>query len=276
MPRKRNIRTVKSRLQKKQKKVATAEVNTPEEVINDCITIDKSYLECSVCLSVYETPITIPCGHTFCHKCILASVIYTIDKGECPECRYSIDYAGILNFKKNIVIAKLSEKFNPLPKPTTCKKVIKPPTIVTTSIPLTMNAADMHSIKHNNNNHTMNIEVKVWQNSSNATMPSTSGVTITNNNNSIITEDDNDYSDSSSEYESWTPNNFVYSPPKQPRSLITPSEITGRIPIAKGDMMCGECCVNLFECNYDVNKLVCGELRCVGYDPEEAIRRRNH
>ncbi|XP_061472204.1 E3 ubiquitin-protein ligase TRIM65 [Rhineura floridana] len=53
-------------------------------------------LECCICLEIFTTPVTVPCGHSFCEKCIdshwnrneqesvVGQMVYT-----CPECRKS-------------------------------------------------------------------------------------------------------------------------------------------------------------------------------------------
>lgn len=48
-------------------------------------TIDPSLLECSICLLLLVEPITIPCGHTFCRSCVVASQQRA--KKSCPLCR---------------------------------------------------------------------------------------------------------------------------------------------------------------------------------------------
>lgn len=44
----------------------------------------QSELECQVCVQLYHEPITTPCGHTFCQKCLARSLDHS-DK--CPLCR---------------------------------------------------------------------------------------------------------------------------------------------------------------------------------------------
>lgn len=44
-------------------------------------------LSCSVCMCLFQTPVTIECGHTFCRSCILNSVR---SKNSCPMCRTNL------------------------------------------------------------------------------------------------------------------------------------------------------------------------------------------
>lgn len=43
-------------------------------------------LQCPVCLEIFENPISIPCGHTFCNDC-LSSVENHSGSSTCPVCR---------------------------------------------------------------------------------------------------------------------------------------------------------------------------------------------
>uniref|UniRef100_A0A8C5QRN8 Uncharacterized protein n=1 Tax=Leptobrachium leishanense TaxID=445787 RepID=A0A8C5QRN8_9ANUR len=46
-------------------------------------------LTCSICLSIYTDPVTLPCGHSFCRTCI-GDVLDTQERSgayKCPECR---------------------------------------------------------------------------------------------------------------------------------------------------------------------------------------------
>ena len=42
-------------------------------------------LTCSICMDVFEDPVTTVCGHTFCKKCLDINCQYY--QGECPLCR---------------------------------------------------------------------------------------------------------------------------------------------------------------------------------------------
>ncbi|KAM4563406.1 nuclear factor 7, ovary-like isoform 3-T3 [Odontesthes bonariensis] len=44
-------------------------------------------LTCSVCLAIFTDPVNLPCGHSFCRKCI-AAVLNT--QQQCPQCRTDV------------------------------------------------------------------------------------------------------------------------------------------------------------------------------------------
>lgn len=44
----------------------------------------QSELECQVCVQLFHDPLTTPCGHTFCKKCLARSLDHS---GKCPLCR---------------------------------------------------------------------------------------------------------------------------------------------------------------------------------------------
>ncbi|XP_071360851.1 E3 ubiquitin/ISG15 ligase TRIM25-like isoform X5 [Trachinotus anak] len=64
-------------------------------------------LTCSICLSTFECPVTIPCGHNFCQDCLLATWEET---QSCPQCRTHIPAKPEL--KKNTVLSTVVETFN--------------------------------------------------------------------------------------------------------------------------------------------------------------------
>uniref|UniRef100_A0A6I8Q8R7 Uncharacterized protein n=1 Tax=Xenopus tropicalis TaxID=8364 RepID=A0A6I8Q8R7_XENTR len=58
------------------------------------LTVTKDYtslyeLNCSICLSIYKDPVTLPCGHHFCQQCIESALDAQEQHGlfTCPECR---------------------------------------------------------------------------------------------------------------------------------------------------------------------------------------------
>ena len=61
-------------------------------------------LNCSVCLSYFEEPRLLPCGHSFCWNCLIP----LIDK-RCPLCR--ITFGSVKNLEKNVVLADFISKF---------------------------------------------------------------------------------------------------------------------------------------------------------------------
>ncbi|XP_028447174.1 E3 ubiquitin/ISG15 ligase TRIM25-like isoform X2 [Perca flavescens] len=65
-------------------------------------------LTCSICLSPFDCPVTIPCGHNFCQECLLDT--WKEDSYSCPQCRTHFDTKPEL--KKNTVLSTVVETFN--------------------------------------------------------------------------------------------------------------------------------------------------------------------
>lgn len=63
-------------------------------------------LTCSICLSTFDSPVTIPCGHNFCQDCLLATWKETYS---CPQCR--THFATKPELKKNTVLSTVVETF---------------------------------------------------------------------------------------------------------------------------------------------------------------------
>ncbi|XP_054896814.1 E3 ubiquitin/ISG15 ligase TRIM25 isoform X2 [Poeciliopsis prolifica] len=63
-------------------------------------------LTCSICLSTFDCPVTIPCGHNFCQNCLLAT---WKDSYSCPQCRTL--FATRPELKKNTVLSTVVETF---------------------------------------------------------------------------------------------------------------------------------------------------------------------
>ncbi|KAM4585347.1 E3 ubiquitin/ISG15 ligase TRIM25-like isoform 1-T2 [Odontesthes bonariensis] len=64
-------------------------------------------LTCSICLSTFDCPVTIPCGHNFCQDCLLTT---WKDSYSCPQCRTV--FATKPELKKNTVLSTVVETFN--------------------------------------------------------------------------------------------------------------------------------------------------------------------
>ncbi|CAL8356445.1 unnamed protein product [Boreogadus saida] len=63
-------------------------------------------LTCSICLSLFQCPVTISCGHNFCQDCLTSSWKESYD---CPQCRAHFPTRPEL--KKNTVLSTVVEKF---------------------------------------------------------------------------------------------------------------------------------------------------------------------
>ena len=67
-----------------------------------------SLLECSICLQVYQDPRLLPCGHTFCLKCLQKLVNVrkdNLNQLPCSLCRnpWIVPADGLCNFPKNFI-----------------------------------------------------------------------------------------------------------------------------------------------------------------------------
>ena len=82
-------------------------------------------LKCIICLDLFEQPVSLYCGHSFCKHCIQRH-LQKIPK--CPMCKYPI--LGFQEFKINIAIQKIVEKIsqnnNLTRKPTADEPVLDP------------------------------------------------------------------------------------------------------------------------------------------------------
>uniref|UniRef100_A0A8C2BXR2 RING-type domain-containing protein n=1 Tax=Cyprinus carpio TaxID=7962 RepID=A0A8C2BXR2_CYPCA len=74
------------------------------------ICLDQDQFNCSVCLDLLKEPVTIPCGHNYCKKCITDVWDQDDQKGiyRCPLCKQSFTPRPGLG--KNMVIAEMVEK----------------------------------------------------------------------------------------------------------------------------------------------------------------------
>ncbi|XP_041641954.1 E3 ubiquitin/ISG15 ligase TRIM25-like [Cheilinus undulatus] len=64
-------------------------------------------LTCSICLSTFDCPVTLPCGHNFCQDCLLS---HWKDSYSCPQCRTLFPTKPEL--KKNTVLSTVVKTFN--------------------------------------------------------------------------------------------------------------------------------------------------------------------
>uniref|UniRef100_A0A1B8Y2J0 Uncharacterized protein n=1 Tax=Xenopus tropicalis TaxID=8364 RepID=A0A1B8Y2J0_XENTR len=70
-------------------------------------------LSCSICLSIYTDPVSLPCGHNFCRGCI-GGVLSTQEGSgaySCPECR--AEYQERPALPRNRALGNIAERFRP-------------------------------------------------------------------------------------------------------------------------------------------------------------------
>ncbi|KTF72972.1 hypothetical protein cypCar_00038012 [Cyprinus carpio] len=80
------------------------------EMAEASISWAEDQFSCSVCLDLLKDPVTIPCGHTYCKRCITNYWNQEDRKGihECPLCKQTFTPRPVL--AKNVVIAEMVEK----------------------------------------------------------------------------------------------------------------------------------------------------------------------
>ncbi|XP_040386229.1 E3 ubiquitin/ISG15 ligase TRIM25 isoform X3 [Cygnus olor] len=65
-------------------------------------------LTCSICLSLFNSPVTVPCGHNFCTSCLELTWAELEAGFSCPQCRAT--FAGRPQLRKNTVLCRVVEQ----------------------------------------------------------------------------------------------------------------------------------------------------------------------
>ncbi|XP_059684063.1 E3 ubiquitin/ISG15 ligase TRIM25 [Gavia stellata] len=65
-------------------------------------------LTCSICLCLFSSPVTVPCGHNFCAACLELSWAGLSGSFSCPQCRAT--FAGRPQLQKNTVLCRVVEQ----------------------------------------------------------------------------------------------------------------------------------------------------------------------
>ncbi|XP_015500824.1 E3 ubiquitin/ISG15 ligase TRIM25 [Parus major] len=65
-------------------------------------------LTCSICLCLFSSPVTVPCGHNFCSSCLELSWAGLSGGFSCPQCRAT--FAGRPQLQKNTVLCRVVEQ----------------------------------------------------------------------------------------------------------------------------------------------------------------------
>lgn len=68
---------------------------------------DAADFECSLCFRLFYRPVSTQCGHTYCRKCLLSALQYSL---ACPLCRTKLEDPSKQKYAVNIVLLNILEK----------------------------------------------------------------------------------------------------------------------------------------------------------------------
>ncbi|XP_044526367.1 LON peptidase N-terminal domain and RING finger protein 2 isoform X1 [Gracilinanus agilis] len=86
-------------------------VPSPKLGKSPVILLDASDFECSLCMRLFYEPVTTPCGHTFCLKCLERCLDHTPD---CPLCKEKLsEFLASRSYKKTILTEELILRYLP-------------------------------------------------------------------------------------------------------------------------------------------------------------------
>ncbi|XP_003797038.1 LON peptidase N-terminal domain and RING finger protein 3 isoform X2 [Otolemur garnettii] len=75
------------------------------------VSFDASDLECALCMRLFFEPVTTPCGHTFCLKCLERCLDHN---AKCPLCKDGLSQClASRKYSKNVIMEELIAKFLP-------------------------------------------------------------------------------------------------------------------------------------------------------------------
>lgn len=72
--------------------------------------VDRSSVDCGVCLNMLTTPVSLPCGHNLCMECLLGMQRKTPFQTLCPLCSRRVP---LICFKTNLILEQLLSTFYP-------------------------------------------------------------------------------------------------------------------------------------------------------------------
>ncbi|KAK3530383.1 hypothetical protein QTP86_024419 [Hemibagrus guttatus] len=73
--------------------------------------LDSADMECSLCMRLFYEPVTTPCGHTFCLKCLERCLDHNPN---CPLCKENLsEYLATRGYKKTFLMEEVLQRYLP-------------------------------------------------------------------------------------------------------------------------------------------------------------------